>query len=111
MRLVTDSDIRRWLRWTLFALALTLGAAATPVRACPMCKAANEADQGEDANRKPMAYMYSILFMLAMPATLLGSYGVIFWRMTRRAGSVSGTDDSGADPLLAASAVATGHAP
>ena len=30
--------------------------------ACPNCKVANE-----DDDRKPRAYMYSILFMLAMP--------------------------------------------
>lgn len=33
--------------------------------ACPMCKAATEAD-----DLKPMAYMYSILFMLGVPGTL-----------------------------------------
>jgi hypothetical protein len=33
--------------------------------ACPMCKAAAEQD-----DRQPMAYMYSILFMLSVPGTM-----------------------------------------
>jgi hypothetical protein len=60
---------------------------AGPVQACPMCKAANEADQGDgEANLKPRAYMYSILFMISMPATLLGAFGFTFWRLSRRTG-------------------------
>jgi hypothetical protein len=53
--------------------------------ACPMCKLANE--EGTDpqaaavANARPRAYMYSILFMLSMPATLTGAFGIAFYRM------------------------------
>jgi len=47
--------------------------------ACPSCKNANETD-----TRRPTAYMYSILFMLAMPATIFGCFGVAFYRMSRR---------------------------
>lgn len=50
------------------------------VSACPSCKAANESDQ-----RRPRAYMYSILFMLAMPATVFTGFGISFYRLSRRA--------------------------
>lgn len=58
---------------------------ATPVSACPMCKYANENNQQSEAERaRPKAYMYSILFMLAMPMTLATGYGVAFYRMSRK---------------------------
>ena len=47
--------------------------------ACPGCKTANETD-----SRRPTAYMYSILFMLGMPATIASCFGVAFYRMSRR---------------------------
>ena len=47
--------------------------------ACPGCKIANETD-----SRRPTAYMYSILFMLGMPATILSCFGIAFYRMSRR---------------------------
>ncbi len=51
--------------------------AAAPASACPMCKLANETD-----SRLPMAYMYSILFMLGMPATVLSGFSAsAFWRL------------------------------
>ena len=77
----------RMFRPFLFAVSLALLPAMLPgvVEACPLCKAANESDQDGEVNTKPRAYMYSILFMLAMPATLLGSYGAIFYRISRSA--------------------------
>jgi hypothetical protein len=47
--------------------------------ACPMCKTANE----QDPNR-PKAYMYSILFMLTMPAIIFGSFGYGLYVMNKR---------------------------
>ena len=47
--------------------------------ACPGCKNANETD-----SRRPTAYMYSILFMLGMPATIFSCFGIAFYRMSRR---------------------------
>ena len=47
--------------------------------ACPGCKNANETD-----SRRPTAYMYSILFMLGMPATVFSCFGIAFYRMSRR---------------------------
>ncbi|MCA9025635.1 MAG: hypothetical protein KDA86_10525 [Planctomycetaceae bacterium] len=68
----------------MFALLLGL-MGATPVHACPMCKYANENNQMSEAERaRPKAYMYSILFMLAMPMTLATGYGVAFYRMSKK---------------------------
>jgi hypothetical protein len=64
--------------------------------ACPMCKVANEDAPAFDANgtpidanARPRAYMYSILFMLSMPAMLLSGFVFAFHRMTRRAAGAS----------------------
>ena len=63
--------------------------------ACPMCKAANEADQANvDANAKPRAYMYSIMFMISMPATILSGFGFVFWRMNRSQNNASAIEAS-----------------
>jgi hypothetical protein len=75
------------MRRLVLAVAIALGmlACAPSARACPMCKVANES--GENAavrDARPRAYMYSILFMLSMPATLLTGYGFGFYRMHKR---------------------------
>jgi len=48
--------------------------------ACPSCKNANETD-----DLRPRAYMYSILFMLGMPATVFTGFGIAFYRLSKRA--------------------------
>jgi hypothetical protein len=70
---------RTWILTLTAGLLLCLSAAA-PASACPMCKLANESD-----NRLPRAYMYSILFMLGMPASVLGGFSFSFWRLSRKA--------------------------
>jgi len=70
----------RTLILTLTAGLLLSLSAATPASACPMCKLANESD-----NRLPMAYMYSILFMIGMPATVFSGFSIGFWRLSRKA--------------------------
>lgn len=73
------------LRLTLAAgvFAATAGvvphAGQSEANACPGCKNANETD-----SRRPTAYMYSILFMLGMPATIFSCFGIAFYRMSRR---------------------------
>ena len=73
------------LRLTLAAGVFAATAGAVPqawqsqATACPSCKAANETD-----SRRPTAYMYSILFMLGMPATIFSCFGIAFYRMSRR---------------------------
>jgi hypothetical protein len=71
--------IRTWVLTTVAGL-LICATAATPASACPMCKLANETDA-----RLPMAYMYSILFMLGTPATVLTGFGIGFYRLSRQA--------------------------
>lgn len=61
----------------LFGLTM-LGPAVSTASACPLCKNANETDPD-----LPRAYMYSILFMLAMPATVLTGFGVGFYRLSK----------------------------
>ena len=87
----------KWRTWLIVAIlmgAFSLGAAQT-ARACPMCKAAITAD-----DRRPQAFMYSILFMLAMPATIFTGFSIGFYRLSHK----QITDDSfapdDADPQL-----------
>jgi hypothetical protein len=60
------------------AMLLCLSFAA-PVFACPMCKFASESTA-----RQPTAYMYSILFMMGMPAALLSGFGIGFYSLSRK---------------------------
>jgi hypothetical protein len=88
--------MRRFVTTVLIACGVWLGQLAAPeAAACPMCKAANESDQNGEPNTKPQAYMYSILFMLSMPATLLGTFGLVFWRLQR---NVAQAPDDALDP-------------
>ena len=76
--------MRKIVRSLMLAVAVlgTVGAlpfADSPALACPNCKAANETD-----SLKPKAYMYSILFMISMPATLLAGFSFSFYRMWKK---------------------------
>jgi len=67
------------------AVAVSLATGVAPMatnslQACPGCKNANETD-----SLRPRAYMYSILFMLAMPATVFAGFGLAFYRLSKRA--------------------------
>lgn len=55
------------------------GMLTSEAQACPGCKNANETE-----SLRPRAYMYSILFMLGMPATVFTGFGIAFYRMSRR---------------------------
>jgi hypothetical protein len=59
-----------------------------------MCKAAAEADP-----KLPTAFMASILFMLAMPFTLLTCFGVGFYRLSKRSAEQLEADSAGRDPV------------
>lgn len=65
----------------LLTLALPLLATADVASACPNCKRGNET-QGDAV---PRAYMYSILFMMSMPATILGGFAFGFYRLSKKA--------------------------
>jgi hypothetical protein len=63
---------RAVVRLSLFVIALGfLSLVSAAAEACPMC---NQTIANENA--LPRAYMYSILFMLGMPATVFTSFGV-----------------------------------
>ena len=72
----------------LTAAAWSAPPLAAPAHACPMCKYANEEGSDEAglrvANARPRAYMYSILFMLSMPATLVAAFGTAFYRLHKK---------------------------
>ncbi|RLS36432.1 MAG: hypothetical protein DWH81_12375 [Planctomycetota bacterium] len=77
--------MKRILTSSILALAV-LSSLATVALACPMCKYANEADQHDEAaNRRPKAFMYSILFMLSMPPTIFTVFGISFYRLNKQA--------------------------
>lgn len=65
-------------RSLLLTLALLVCMAAE-VSACPMCSTNIESDQS-----LPRAYMYSILFMLAVPPTIFVGIGVAIYRAHAR---------------------------
>ncbi|HEY5315244.1 MAG TPA: hypothetical protein VIK18_22120 [Pirellulales bacterium] len=73
---------RRWTlaSWVVMALAILLVLALSQAAsACPTCKAglaANDPTHGDLVS----AYMWSILFLMAMPFTVLASFsGYMYW--------------------------------
>ncbi|MFM8634348.1 MAG: hypothetical protein ACKOEX_05995 [Planctomycetia bacterium] len=58
---------------------------------CPTCKDGIAATDPDGLN-VARGYFYSILFMLAMPFTLAGTFGVYVWRETRRQQRAGGPD-------------------
>ena len=71
-------------RGLLVASALFLCLAVAPEAfGCPNCKDAVNTTDPEGLNMA-RGYFYSILLMLAMPFTLIGSFGVYVWREMRR---------------------------
>ena len=71
--------IRKRLRTLAALVVLLLGLGVSSAQACPSCKAANETD-----SRLPKAYMYSILFMLGVPVTMVTGFGIGFYRLSKR---------------------------
>ena len=84
---------RRFLAVAIILSACFVGGFSTPVAACPMCKQANESEQSAEQNLKPKAYFYSILFMLAMPATLFTGFSIGFYRLSKKNGLPQLPDD------------------
>ena len=75
----------RTLKIACVALVLVTTVAAGPsAMACPMCKAAIEDTENPAAAARPKAYMYSILFMISMPATLFTVFSISFYRLSRK---------------------------
>jgi hypothetical protein len=66
-------------------LAIALGLAAPQMAsACPNCKEAMALQKPEEARRLTSGYFYSILLMIAMPATLFGAGGFAIARAVKR---------------------------
>ena len=73
-------------RSLIFAAALALVMASTfaaPVSACPNCKEAVAA-QPSEAAAMASGYNWSVLFMLSMPFTLLGTGAFMVGRAVKR---------------------------
>ena len=70
-------------RTGIFFIAVGLAVMAAEAFGCPNCK---DAVAGSDPEGMNLArgYFYSILIMLAMPFTLVGSFGAYVWREMRR---------------------------
>ena len=69
---------------TVHAIALLLALVATAdAFGCPNCKDAVDTSDPDGLNLA-RGYFYSILLMLAMPFTLVGSFGCYVWREMRR---------------------------
>ncbi len=62
----------------MFGVAL-FGPMTQSAQACPMCKIANEQD-----SLLPMAYMYSILFMMGMIFSLGGGVAYCVYALSRK---------------------------
>ncbi len=74
-------DVRRSAIGALALVAgLAIGGEAT---ACPNCKEAVAAQPSEQAAMKD-GYNYSVLFMMAMPFTLLGTGALMVTRAVKR---------------------------
>ncbi|MFM7034667.1 MAG: hypothetical protein ACKOYJ_05660 [Planctomycetia bacterium] len=81
-------ESRSVLRGVAVVIALFLVAEAF---GCPTCKDGIAATDPDGLN-VARGYFYSILFMLAMPFTLAGTFGVYVWRETRRQQRAGGPD-------------------
>ena len=76
----------RALRRTLLILVIAVCGLSVPcAQACPGCKEAIDSQTGEGAKLKN-GYYYSILFMMAMPFTLLGTGAFLVTRAIRKGG-------------------------
>lgn len=73
-------------RLAMLLAALVLFAAA-PAWACPMCAETVAAD-----DHLPRAYMYSIVFMLAMPAMVFTGFGIGIYRAVNKADAARDDD-------------------
>ena len=74
-------SIRLLLLVAVVFAAFCLGSMSGVAVACPMCQIANES-KANDA--LPRAYMYSILFMLAVPTSLAAGFGIGFYRLSKQ---------------------------
>jgi heme/copper-type cytochrome/quinol oxidase subunit 2 len=77
-----NAALRHFVPLLLIAAVMAVVAAAEAL-GCPNCKDAVNTSDPEGLN-VARGYFYSILLMLAMPFTLVGSFGAYVWREMRR---------------------------
>jgi hypothetical protein len=78
--------MKRALRTVLLGLALAvlfLGQFANQVAACPNCKEAVSL-QGDEVSNMSSGYNWSVLFMLAVPFSMLGTGALMVRRAVKR---------------------------
>lgn len=81
----STSESKRWPRTVvLVLLCVVITLAATNVFACPTCKDVL-ADDDPLSQARAAGYFYSILFMMAMPFVLIGTFGGAAYLSIRRA--------------------------
>lgn len=85
---------RLLLAVALLAGAFSFGPLTDSALACPMCKASTEAD-----DNLPKAYMYSILFMLAIPATIFSGLGYGLYRLNKSEDQALGESELTSDDV------------
>ena len=66
-------------RYCVAVAAFLIAGLPQVVSACPMCAETVAAD-----DNLPKAYMYSILFMMGMPAILASGFGFAFYRLVKK---------------------------
>jgi hypothetical protein len=86
--------------WIVVALFVAIALTASIASACPGCKDAL-AENDPEKNSLVKGYMYSILFMLAMPMAILGGFSAYMYRLVRKARSehVAGENTGAAPPV------------
>ncbi|MCR9199370.1 MAG: hypothetical protein NXI04_12050 [Planctomycetaceae bacterium] len=82
----------RSIKRAVASLAIALCVSSSSAMACPNCKLGNETESS-----RPRAYMYSILFMIGMPATIFTGFGISFYRMVQQANAAQNADGSPLD--------------
>jgi len=93
-------------RLSLLCTALCgLSLFATAAQACPMCS-----QSISEESLLPHAYMYSILFMLAMPATVFTGFGTLIFLKFRKFNAQQPVGIAG-DDLVTSPAETTGDQP
>jgi hypothetical protein len=75
--------IKRLIRTALAVAILACAWAPSPALACPNCKEAVSASEGEVAS-SANGYNWSVLFMLSIPFSLLGTGAFIVHRAVKR---------------------------
>jgi hypothetical protein len=87
----------------ILAVVAACAVAAGDAMGCPNCKDAVNTSDPEGLN-VARGYFYSILIMLAMPCTLISSFGIYVWRemqRQKRAGLPLADDGISASPTAA----------